>query len=254
MATRRFDGKVVFVTGGGSGIGRATATLFAEEGAQVFAVDVERDGLHETLAGIEQAGGAAKGQPCDVADMASVQAAVDAAVAAFGGLDVLCNVAGIGGFKRFEEWSEGEWNRTFAVNVTGTFNTVRAALPHLLAEPSGCVVNVASTASLRGTAYAAPYASSKAALLNLTRTLALEFATRDLRFNCVCPGGVRTPLGRHFLRREDFEMHLIDYNAPPKYTNFADPIDIARIIAFLASDDARMINGAALTADGGTLA
>ncbi len=254
MATRRFEGKAVFVTGGGSGIGRATATLFADEGARVFAVDVDRDGLHETLAGIEQAGGTANGQLCDVADVASVRAAVDAAVTAFGGLDVLCNVAGIGGFKRFEEWSDEEWARTFAVNVTGTFNTVRAALPHLLAEPPGCVVNVASTASLRGTAYAAPYASSKAALLNLTRTLALEFATRDLRFNCVCPGGVRTPLGRHFLRRADFEMHLIDYNAPPKYTNFADPIDIARIIAFLASDDARMINGAALTADGGTLA
>ena len=134
------------------------------------------------------------------------------------------------------------------------FNTVRAALPHLLADPPGCVVNVGSTSSLRGTAYAAPYAASKAAVLNLTRSLALEFATRDLRFNCVCPGGVRTPLGRHFLRRPDFEAHLIDYNAPPKYSNFADPIDIARIIAFLASDDARMINGAALTADGGTLA
>jgi meso-butanediol dehydrogenase / (S,S)-butanediol dehydrogenase / diacetyl reductase len=179
---------------------------------------------------------------------------VDAAVAAFGGLDVLCNIAGIGGFKRFEELSLDDWNRTFAVNVSGMFHTVRAALPHLLADPVGCVVNVGSTSSLRGTAYASQYAASKAAVLNFTRSLALEFASRDLRFNCVCPGGVKTPLGRHFLRREDFESHLIDYQAPPKFGHFADPIDIARIIAFLASTEARMVNGAALTADGGTLA
>jgi meso-butanediol dehydrogenase / (S,S)-butanediol dehydrogenase / diacetyl reductase len=252
--TRRFAGKVVFVTGAGSGIGRATAGLFADEGARVYAVDVDRDGLHQTLANIEEASGIAQGQPCDVADMTAVQAAVDAAVAAFGRLDVLCNVAGIGGFKRFEELTEDDWNRTFAVNVTGMFHTVRAALPHLLAPPAGCVVNVGSTASLRGNAYASHYAASKASVLLFTRSLALEFASRDLRFNCVCPGGVKTPLGRHFLRREDFESHLIDYQAPPKFGHFADPIDIARIIAFLASDEARMINGAALTADGGTLA
>jgi NAD(P)-dependent dehydrogenase (short-subunit alcohol dehydrogenase family) len=254
MGTQRFAGKVVFVTGAGSGIGRATAGLFADEGAKVYAVDIDRDGLSTTLAGIREAGGRADGQPCDVADMDAVQAAVDAAVKAFGGLDVLCNVAGIGGFKRFEELSLDDWNRTFGVNVTGMFHTVRAALPHLLADPVGCVVNVGSTSSLRGTAYASQYAASKAAVLNFTRSLALEFATRDLRFNCVCPGGVKTPLGRHFLRREDFEGHIIDYQAPPKAGHFADPIDIARIIAFLASDEARMINGAALTADGGTLA
>jgi NAD(P)-dependent dehydrogenase (short-subunit alcohol dehydrogenase family) len=250
----RFTGRVAFVTGAGSGIGRATAATFAAEGARVYAVDVNRDGLAETVTSIRAAGGQADGSHCDVADPASVQNAVDAAVAAFGGLNILVNVAGIGGFARFEELELAEWQRTLAVNMTGAFNTTKAALPHLLKPPAGNVVNVASTSALRGVAYAPHYAASKAGLLNLTRSLALEFATRDLRFNCVCPGGVRTPLGRFFLRRDDFEPHLIDYAAPPKPGNFADPSDIAGIIAFLASDDARMINGAALTADGGTLA
>ncbi|HEV7733831.1 MAG TPA: SDR family oxidoreductase [Candidatus Binatia bacterium] len=250
----RFAGRVAFVTGAGSGIGRATASLLALEGARVFAVDVNRDGLSETVGSIRAAGGQADGTHCDVTDPASVQTAVERTVAAFGGLNILVNVAGIGGFLRFEELELADWQRTLAVNMTGAFITTKAALPHLLTPPAGNVVNVASTSALRGVAYAPHYAASKAGLLNLTRSLALEFATRDLRFNCVCPGGVRTPLGRFFIRREDFEAHLIDYAAPPKPGNFADPIDIARIIAFLASDDARMINGAALTADGGTLA
>ena len=124
MGTQRFGGTVVFVTGASSGIGRATATLFADEGAKVFAVDVERDGLHETLGG--HRGGRRYGARSRLATWptsASVQAAIDAAVAAFGGLNVLCNVAGIGGFKRFEESSPEEWSRTFAVNVTGMFHT-----------------------------------------------------------------------------------------------------------------------------------
>ncbi len=250
----RFAGRVAFVTGAGSGIGRATASLLAGEGARVFAVDVNRDGLSETVGSIRAAGGQADGTHCDVTDPASVQSAVERTVAAFGGLNVLVNVAGIGGFLRFEELELADWQRTLAVNMTGAFITTKAALPHLLTPPAGNVVNVASTSALRGVAYAPHYAASKAGLLNLTRSLALEFATRDLRFNCVCPGGVRTPLGRFFIRREDFEAHLIDYASPPKPGNFADPVDIARIIAFLASDDARMINGAALTADGGTLA
>jgi NAD(P)-dependent dehydrogenase (short-subunit alcohol dehydrogenase family) len=107
---------------------------------------------------------------------------------------------------------------------------------------------------MRGTAYAAPYSASKAAIIFFTRSLALEFATRAVRFNCVCPGGVKTPFGRHFVRREDFEQHLINYSAPPAIGHFAEPEDIADTIAYLASDAARMINGVALLADGGTLA
>lgn len=250
----RFADRVAFVTGAGSGVGRATMGLFAAEGARVFGVDVNRDGLAETVATVKKEGGEADGMHCDVAVFDDVQAAVARAVEAWGRIDTLVNAAGIGGFKRFEELEPEEWQRTFAVNVTGMFHTVKAALPSLLRDPVGTIVNVGSTASLRGTAYAVHYAASKAAVLNFTRSLALEFASRDLRVNCVAPGGVRTPLGRFFQRRDDFEQHIVDYSAPPKRGHFADPIDIARVIAFLASDDARMVNGVALLADGGTLA
>lgn len=249
-----FDGQVVFVTGAGSGVGRATMAHFAAEGARVFGVDVNREGVSETVASVKSAGGTADGAHCDVAERASVDVAIARAVDAFGGLDVLVNAAGIGGFKRFEEVEAADWTRTLAVNLTGAFHTTQAAMPHLLASRGRAVVNVASTAGLRGTAYATPYSASKFGLVGLTRSLALEFASRDLRVNCVCPGGIRTPLGRFFQRREDFEQHVVDYSAPPKPGHFADPEDIARLIAFLASDAARMVNGAVLTADGGALA
>ena len=251
----RFDGRVAFVTGAGSGIGRATAELFAREGAHVFAADVDRDCLSEAVAELRGIGGTVEGTHCDVADGAAVERAVARCVEVFGGLNVLLNVAGVGGFQRFEELDEKTWTRTLAVNLTGPFHTIKAALPYLLRPPVGCVVNVASTAGMRGTAYAAPYAASKAGLVNLTKTLALEFASRDLRFNAICPGGVRTPLiAKMFQPREDLEMNLIAYAMPPKVGNLADPIDVARMIAFLASDDARMVNGVAFVADGGSLA
>jgi NAD(P)-dependent dehydrogenase (short-subunit alcohol dehydrogenase family) len=253
--TRRFEGRVVFVTGAASGIGRSTAGLFAQEGAHVFAVDVDRDCLSEAIAEIRAAGGLADGTHCDVGNVAAVEAAVARCVEVYGGLNILLNVAGIGGFQRFEELDEKTWTRTLTVNLSGPFHTIRAALPHLLRTPVGNVVNVASTAGVRGTAYAAAYAASKAGLINLTKTLALEFATRNLRFNAICPGGVRTPLiAKMFVPREDLEMHLISYSMPPKPGHLADPIDIARLIAFLASDEARMMNGVAMLADGGALA
>ena len=254
MSTTRFDDKTVFITGAGSGVGRATAKRFAAEGARVFGVDVNADGVAETLAAVRLAGGTADGGVCDVAALASVKDAVARTVATFGGLDVLVNAAGVGGFIRFEELEPAEWQRTLGINLGGVFHTTHAAIPHLLKRPGNNVVNVASTAGMRGTAYASAYSASKGGIILFTRSLALEFASRDLRFNCICPGGIRTPFGRNFLRREDFDMHLIDYSAPPKYAHFADPEDIADTIAYLASDAARMINGVTLLADGGTLA
>jgi NAD(P)-dependent dehydrogenase (short-subunit alcohol dehydrogenase family) len=254
MSNARFRDRPVFVTGAGSGLGRATAVLFAAEGARVFGVDVNRDGLAETVAAIRQRDGIADGAHCDVSSLASVQAAVDRAVEAHGGGAILVNVAGIGRAARLEEIDEAEWQRTIAVNLTGPFNTTKAALPHLLKAARANIVNVASTAGLRGQAYAAHYAASKAGLINFTRTVALEFASRGLRANCICPAGIASPFIRNFIPREDFEPSVVAYYSPPIPHRYAEPEDVARAILFLASDEVPMITGAALTADWGTLA
>ncbi|MDX2168701.1 MAG: SDR family NAD(P)-dependent oxidoreductase [Deltaproteobacteria bacterium] len=250
----RFTDRAVYITGAGAGLGRATAQLFAAEGAKVFVVDLNGDGVVETVNGIRAAGGNALGGVADVSDLDSVAASVEHMVEQFGGLNLLVNVAGVGKAARFEEIDEREWSRTMAVNLNGVFHTTKAALPHLLAQKGGAIVNVASIAGLRGQAYCAAYCASKAGMINFTRTIALEFASRGLRANCVAPGGIQTDLIGNFIPREDFEPQLIAYYSPPPPGRLAKPEDVANSIAFLASREARMINGAVLTCDGGTLA
>jgi len=254
MSNARFIDRIVYITGAASGLGRATATLFAAEGAKVFVADVSDEGLNETINAIRTAGGTVDGGVCNVASMESVRNSIGSAVARFGGLHMLINAAGVGRAARFEEIDEAEWNRVIGVNLTGAFHTTKVAIEHLLQSPASNIVNVASIAGLRGQAYNSHYAASKAGLLNFTRSLALEFATRGLRANCVCPGGVNTPLIRNFVPQPDYEKRLVGYYMPPAPHMMGMPEDIARTIAFLASDDARMINGAALVADFGTLA
>jgi meso-butanediol dehydrogenase/(S,S)-butanediol dehydrogenase/diacetyl reductase len=254
MSTGRFADRVVFITGAGSGLGRATAQLFGAEGAKVYAVDVNPDGLAETILAIRLAGGTAEGGSCDVTDVASVRQTVGRAASVLGGVHILVNAAGIGRAARLEEIDEAEWARVLAVNLTGPFNTIKAALPHLLERKGSNIVNVASTAGMRGQAYAAHYAASKAGLVNFTRSIALEFASRGLRANCLAPAGIMTPIIKNFIPREDFEPSLIAYISPPVPHKMSKPEDMAKTIAFLASDDAKMITGATLVADWGTLA
>ncbi len=254
MPDKRFQDRILYITGAASGVGRATAMLFATEGAKVFAADISREGLDETISVIRGTGGTVDGGICDVASMESARASIGSAVARFGGLNILINAAGVGRAARFEEIDEAEWQRVIGINLTGAFHTTKVAIEHLLQTPGGSIVNVSSIAGMRGQAYNSHYAASKAGLLNFTRSLALEFATRGLRANCVCPGGVNTPLIRNFVPQPDFEKRLVGYYMPPAPHMMGMPEDIARTIAFLASDDARMVNGAALVADFGTLA
>ena len=248
---RRFEGKAVLVTGAASGIGRATALRMAAEGARVFATDVNREGLSETEKEIRSTGGSASTQLCDVSDYTQANASVQAAVAALGGLDVLCNVAGIGTFINTAEVTPEQWGRVIGINLTGTFYMSQAALPHLLAR-RGAIVNMGSTASLIGQAYSAAYCASKGGVMQLTKAMAVEFARQGLRVNCLCPGGVSTPLAAGFRPPPGADIDLIKrlILVPEK----CEPAEIAGAIAYLASDEARYVNGAVLSIDGGLVA
>lgn len=245
-------GRVVAVTGAASGIGRATAQLFASEGAHVACLDVQEDGVREAAAQIMRAGGKALASRLDVSDPASVRAAIEATVRHFGTLHTLVNAAGIGSFVRFEDTSLEEWNRVIGVNLTGTFLTCQAALPHLLAADAPSIVNVSSIAGIKGQAYSSAYGASKGGVALFTRGLANEFAKRKLRVNAVCPGGVITPMLAGF-RLEGLDDALIARMQNPAQT-LAEPIQIANLIVFLASERAAHITGATVVIDGGCLA
>lgn len=244
---RRFEGKVVMVTGAGSGIGRATACRLASEGARISASDINAAGLAETMALL--AGEGHHSQLLDVSQAAACSAAVEAAVAACGRLDVLCNVAGIAGAYRLEEITDELWARMIGINLSGPFYMSRAAMPHLL-KTRGNIVNIASTAALVGQVYNAPYCASKGGLNLLSKALAVEFSKQGVRVNAVCPGGVRTALTQGFRVPENPDGELFA-RLSSLVQPMAEPEEIAGAVAYLASDEARFVTGESLTIDGG---
>ncbi len=243
----RFTGKVALVTGAASGIGRATALRLAGEGARVFATDINETGLAEAVAAIAAGGGEAAAQRLDVADPAACRGAVAAAVARFGRLDVLCNVAGILQWGHVTDISEADWNRIVAINLSSVFFLSQAAIPHLLAT-QGVIVNMASAAAVRGQAYTSPYCATKAAVVALTKSMAVEYAQRGLRVVALAPGGVKTALATNVIFPDGFDPALIQRMMP--LTEMAEPEEIAAAVAYLASPEARYVNGALLSIDG----
>jgi NAD(P)-dependent dehydrogenase (short-subunit alcohol dehydrogenase family) len=252
MPRNRFEGRKALITGAGSGIGRATAIRLAAEGAAVFLVDVNEAGSLETAEAIKSSGGTAHVGVCDVREPASCQDAVSAAVEKLGGLDVLCNIAGVLHYGVSSEVSDEDWNRVIAVNLSGTFFMIRAALPHLR-EPHCAIVNLASAAGLQAVPYGAAYCASKGGVVMLTKSLAIEHAKTGPRINCICPGGVQTPLVADFKLPEGADAGLFAHISP-RIPTIGQPEEIATMAAYLASDDARFITASAFTIDGGQTA
>ena len=248
MDVERLQGRVALVTGAASGIGLATAQRFADEGARVFCSDVQFEACETAAKSIREAGGEAVAVACNVTRSEECDAAVSTVVEQTGTLDVLANIAGIGLYRHATDYTDDEWRRVIEVNLNGSFFMCRAAIPRLL-ESKGCIINMASAAGLSATPYGAAYSASKGGVVMLTKSLAIEYGRQGLRTNCVCPGGVDTPLTRSFSVPGGVDPALM------ARLNFlgtlGQPDEIAALVAFLASDEARYVNGAAISIDGG---
>ncbi|HEY5153428.1 MAG TPA: SDR family oxidoreductase [Acidimicrobiales bacterium] len=245
----RFREKAVLVTGAASGIGRATALRLAAEGAAVWCADINGEGAAETATVIAEHGGEARSSRVDVTDPAACASLVTDVVADLGGLDVLANVAGIGGMAHFADETPERFNRLFAVNAAGPFYLSQAALPHLL-ERKGNIMNLASTAGIVGQAYVSAYCASKHALVGLTKSMAVELGRKGIRINAVCPGGVNTNILSDFLPPEGASMSLISRAFLVR--EMQEPESVAAMVAYVCSDEAYYVNGAILSIDCGT--
>lgn len=249
-----FSGRVALVTGAASGIGRATALLLAARGARVVLADMDTSRMDETrrlLPGPRAE--SAVSVEFDAGDSASCRHLVDTALAVTGTLDVLCNIAGIWEHDHSHHYPESAWDRMVRINLGSVFHVTQRALPHLLAS-HGCVVNMASAAGLMGVPYNAAYCATKAGVIGMTRAMAVEYASQGVRFNAVCPGGVKTAIAARLRAVEGLDESIYTHRLRPKLGQYCEPEEIALAVAYLASDDARNVTGTCFSIDGGQLA
>ena len=250
-AVNRFEGKTALLTGAASGVGRATSIRLASEGAQIYGLDLNADGMAETKATVEAAGGTMSTRVTDIRIVAECRAAVADCVTEFGGIDVVGNIAGIANQRHVRQVTEEDWDLMNDVNLKGMFFLTQAALPHVL-EREGNIVNIASNAGLMGQAYTVPYCATKGAVINMTKALAMEFVKQPIRINAIAPGGIDTPLVHNFEIQDD-----IDFDLMKPYMGFRAPStaeQIASLFAHVASDEAGNIHGSIISADGGLTA
>jgi 3-oxoacyl-[acyl-carrier protein] reductase len=254
----RLNGKRALVTGAAGGIGRAAAIRLAAEGARVFITDLRAEALREALEEMARGGAEVDAHACDVGDEEQVAEMTRRAVGHLGGLDTVVTSAGMFTRSRLHELSLHDWDWVLRVNLTGMFLCARAAIPHLIAAGGGSITTVGSVSSVvsgRGSSSVA-YKVSKAGVLQLARTIAVEYAADGIRANCVCPAGVETDFERH---AEEDAARTTSPSPPgaPTTSVFnllgrrARAEEIAAVIAFLASDDASFVTGSAVMADGG---
>jgi NAD(P)-dependent dehydrogenase (short-subunit alcohol dehydrogenase family) len=249
------SGKRALVTGAASGMGRATAELLVRDGARVVLADIDGKAVERVAAGLREGGGEALAVACDVAISADVKRAVDTAVEAFGGLDVVVNCAGIIRRASVVETTEEEWDRVMAVNIGSVFLTGKHAVPVMAAGGGGSIINISSGWGLKGGPDASSYCASKGAVVNLTRAMAIDHGPQDIRVNCICPGDTDTPMLRSEARQLGIdESTFLEESADRPLKRLGTGEDIARAVRYLASDDSAWVTGSVLVVDGGGLA
>ncbi len=248
-----FDGKVALVTGGSTGIGRATALTFASEGARVVVSDVNAEGAEETVGMIKGAGGEAVFIHADVSQAGHVEALISKTVEAYGRLDAAHNNAGIEGIRvPTAEFPEDEWDRVIATNLKGVWLTMKYEIQQMLEQGGGAIVNTSSIAGLIGMKGSTAYGAAKHGVIGLTKVAALEYATQGIRVNAVCPGAVASPMTDRLIGREPGRREM--YMAMQPVGRFGTPDEIAQAVVWLCSDAASFVTGHAMPVDGGYVA
>jgi len=242
----KLKGKVAFVTGFGSGLGRAIAVLFAQEGAAVAGTSTTEAKGRDTVAMIERAGGKTLFRSGDVSNSPQMKALIDEAVKQFGGLDIVVNSAGVRTNGSITEITEEQWDRTIGVNLKGVFVISRLAIPEMIKRGGGVILNIGARSGMAGQAGRAAYCASKGGMITLTEAMAMDHARDKIRVNCICPGPTRTP--------------MVDTSTPEKLARYktrvpvgriGEPEDVAQAALYLASDEASMVTAAILPVDGG---
>jgi len=249
----RLDGKVAIITGGASGIGRASAILFAREGARVMVADVERDGGEAVADSIAEKGGDAAFVSCDVTSPKDTAHLAHATMEKYQAIDILFNNAGIAGVGSTEETDEELWNRVMDVNVKGVFLVTKAVAPSMIRRRRGVIINMASSIAFVGLARRVSYAASKGAVMAMTLSMAVDFAKHNIRVNAICPGTIHTPFVDRYLQESygDPAQGLAEITGRQLMGRLGTAEDVAHAALYVASDEAAFMTGAPLMIDGG---
>lgn len=258
----RLAGKVAIITGGGSGIGQATATLFASEGAAVVCADIKKAGAEETAGKVIEAGGKGIALKVDVSSPADAERMASETIKAFGAIDVLFANAGIAGLGSAMDIDQKAWNKVIAVNLTGVWLSSKYVLPHMVSKGRGSIINTASIGGLAGFPGIAPYCAAKAGVIGLTRQMVVDYSPKGIRVNAICPGTTPTPLVLETYKggggsasivgkEQSYEDQLKLVAARYPAGRLGTVEEVASLVLFLASDESRWITGAIIPIDGG---